>query len=356
MEHLLGMQPADLATWLAARGVGRADAIARQVLAHVIARGAASLDLPRPVRAPTRALLEQLSMARPAIVERVEDSVDRGTVKYLFRADDGAVFEAVRIPIHKPGCFTVCLSSQVGCAMACTFCATGRLGLARSLSAAEIVGSFLAVRDETPGRVTGAVFMGQGEPLHNYDAVIQAARILSDPCGGRIAQERITISTVGLVPAIRRYTDEGQPYRLVVSLHAATDPLRARLVPVAGRVPLVELASAVRAHHARWGGRITVAWVLLGGVNMDPSEAEALRDLLGDVPLRVNLIDVNDADGYRRATDEERAIFIDALQVVRAPVVRRYSVGRASGAACGMLAARSAAVGDTTPTPSTTAP
>jgi 23S rRNA (adenine2503-C2)-methyltransferase len=224
--------------------------------------------------------------------------------------------------------------------MACTFCATGRLGLARNLSAAEIVGSFLAVRDDAPGRLTGAVFMGQGEPFHNYDAVIQAARVLSDPCGGRIAKESITISTVGLVPAIRRYTEEGQPYRLVVSLHAATDRLRATLVPVAGRTPLAELADAIRQHHRRSGGRVTVAWVLLGGVNMDPGEARALRDLLGDVPLRLNLIDANDADGFRRATDGERDAFVDALQILEMPVVRRYSVGRASGAACGMLASR----------------
>jgi 23S rRNA (adenine2503-C2)-methyltransferase len=337
VESLLGMLPAELAGWLGARGVERSDAIARQVLAHVVSRGG-TLDLPRPVRASTRALLETLSLSRPVVAERVEDPIDRGTVRYLFRARDGAPFEAVRIPIHKPGAFTVCLSSQVGCAMACRFCATGMLGLARNLTAAEIVGSFLAVRDETPGRVSGAVFMGQGEPFHNYDAVIQAARILSDPCGGRIAKESITISTVGLVPALRRYTAEGHPYRLVVSLHAATDALRSDLVPVAGRTPLAELAAAVRAHHARWGGRITVAWVLLGGVNMDPPQAEALHDLLGDVPLRVNLIDVNDADGFRRATDAERAAFVDALQVLRVPVVRRYSVGRASGAACGMLA------------------
>jgi 23S rRNA (adenine2503-C2)-methyltransferase len=339
VESLLGMLPVELAGWLAARGVERSDAIARQVLAHVVSRGG-TLDLPRPVRASTRALLDTLSWSRPAIVERVEDPIDHGTVRYLFRADDGAAFEAVRIPIHKPGAFTVCLSSQVGCAMGCRFCATGKLGLARNLTAAEIVGSFLAVRDEAPGRITGAVFMGQGEPLHNYDEVIRAARILSDPCGGRIAKESITISTVGLVPALRRYTAEAQPYRLVVSLHAATDALRSDLVPVAGRVPLADLADAIRAHHARWGGRITVAWVLLGGVNMDPDQAAALRDLLGDVPLRVNLIDVNDAEGFRRATDDERGAFVDALQILEMPVVRRYSVGRASGAACGMLAAK----------------
>ena len=194
VESLLGKHPAELAGWLAARGVERSDAIARQVLAHVVSRGG-TLDLPRPVRASTRVLLDSLAWSRPAIVERVDDPLARGTVRYLVRADGGAVFEAVRIPIHRPGAFTVCLSSQVGCAMGCRFCATGKLGLERNLLAAEIVGSFLAVRDEAPGRVTGAVFMGQGEPLHNYDEVIRAARILSDPCGGRIGRQ-VTVTAL----------------------------------------------------------------------------------------------------------------------------------------------------------------
>lgn len=277
---------------------------------------------------------------RPEIVDRVEDPDDR-SVRYLFRAADGARFEAVRIPLHKPGRFSVCLSSQVGCAMGCAFCATGRLGLTRNLTPAEIVGSFLAVRDEAPGRVSGAVFMGQGEPLHNYDAVIQAARVLSHPCGGRVDSKAITISTVGLVPQIRRYTAEGHPWRLIVSLTSALPDRRRSLLPVAGRIPMEELASALRDHAAATGDRQTIAWVLLGGVNTDAAEVTALQALFQGTPLRVNLIDVNDPrpDGFRRADDAEREGFVDALQVLRAPVVRRYSVGASRNSACGMLAA-----------------
>lgn len=339
---LLGLRPEDLVTALAGRGGTISLDEARRVVAHLVSGGAADLDgMKRPVHKDRRALLsEQTRWDRPVVEARVEDPLDH-SVRYLFRAEDGARFEAVRIPLHRPGRFSVCLSSQVGCAMRCAFCATGRLGLRRNLDAAEMVAAFCAVRDEAPGRVSGAVFMGQGEPFHNYDAVLQAAAVLRDPCGGRIDQKAISISTVGLPAMIRRYTAEGHRYRLIVSLHSALPARRAALVPTAGRGSLDELADALRGWHAATGERVTVAWVVLGGVNTGPEEAEALHALLGDLPLRVNLIDVNDSrpDGWRRASDAERRAFLDALQILKAPLVRRYSVGASQASACGMLAA-----------------
>lgn len=339
---LHGMLPGELAAALRGEGVSVRDGEARRLMAWVVSHGrrdfkAMSKPVPRRVVEAVQALTD---VRRPKVRTRVADAGDE-SVRYLFEAADGAVFEAVRIPLHKPGHFSVCLSSQVGCAMKCGFCATGRLGLGRNLSAAEIVGAFCVVRDEAPGRVSGAVFMGQGEPMHNYDAVIQAAKILSHPCGGRIAQKSITISTVGLVPKIRRYTSEGHRYRLFVSLTSALDARRARWMPVAARWSVSELAAALRERAARTGRRVTLAWVLMGGVNHDQAEVDALVEVFGDLPLRLNLIDINDArpGGLRRATDAERAVFIDALQVLGAPIVRRYSVGRDQHAACGMLAA-----------------
>jgi 23S rRNA (adenine2503-C2)-methyltransferase len=324
--NLLGALPDDLAAFA---GV-RID-VARRVMARVFAGGVPD-DVPR-VSKRDREALAAVTWERPEVVERVEDPE---SVRYLFRAADGAKFEAVRIPLEKPGAFSVCLSSQVGCAMACAFCATGKLGLTRDLTAAEIVGSFLAVRDEAPGRVTGAVFMGQGEPFHNYDAVLRAAHVLSDPCGGRVDNKRISISTVGLVPQIRRYTREGHKFRLVVSLHSAVPQKRATLVP---RVQLAELAAALRERAEATGQRQTLAWVVMAGVNTGADEVEALGALFAGVPLRVNLIDVNGPD-FARASDAERDAFVDALQVLRAPIVRRYSVGQSKDSACGMLAAR----------------
>ena len=339
--HLQALQPEGLAAHLTARGVPCTLREARSVLSRALAC--------RPGEGPKRetvgkrvreAVAAHCDASRLEVVERALDPAD-GFLKYLLRSPDGALSEAVRIPLERPDTFTVCLSSQVGCAMACDFCATGRLGLTRHLEPWEMVDAFLRVRDEAPGRVTGAVFMGQGEPLHNYDAVLAAAAVLADPCGGRIKAEAITLSTVGLVPAIRRYAREGHRYRLIVSLTSAIDARRSRLLPVNRKYGLAELADAIREVARATGDRVTVAWVVLGGVNTGDDEVEALRALLGDVPLRVNLIDINDAreGGYGRATPEEYARFRDGLAVLGVPVVRRYSGGQARHAACGMLAA-----------------
>jgi 23S rRNA (adenine2503-C2)-methyltransferase len=308
-------------------------------MAQNFARPGAAIRRPLS-RAKLDRFAELVDRQRLEIVERITDPAD-GFVKYLFRSPDGALSEAVRIPLEKPGRFSVCLSSQVGCAMACVFCETGRLGFTRNLEPWEIVGQFLAVRDEAPGRVSGAVFQGQGEPFQNYENVIQAARVLSHPCGGSVAGRNITISTVGIATQIRRYARERHPFRLIVSVTSAVADRRRRLLPVAGRVPLEELAEAVREYAAQAKGRMTLAWVLLSGENTGADEVAEIERLFGGLPLRINLIDVNDQrkDGFRRASDDERKRFMNELQVLRAPIVRRYSGGFEARAACGMLAA-----------------
>jgi 23S rRNA (adenine2503-C2)-methyltransferase len=339
--NLFGLLPDDLAAQLRARGVEVRDAEARRIVAHAVARGRDGFPSSRPVpRAVEEGVRRFIDRRRLEVVERATDPAD-GFVKYLFRLHNGLFVEAVRIPLEAAGRFTVCVSTQAGCAMGCDFCATGRLGLARHLEAWEIVAQFLAVRDEAPGEVTGAVFQGQGEPLHNYDAVVRAAEILAHPCGGRIAAKAITISTVGLVPAIHRLARERRPYRLIVSMTSAIDARRRALLPVAGAWPAAELAEAVRTYQRAAGGRVTIAWVVLGGINTGADEVEALRALFAGVPLRLNLIDVNDArpNGYQRATAAELGAFRDALRTLGIPVVRRYSGGAARHAACGMLAA-----------------
>ncbi len=341
LPHVLALSPDELVEHARAHGLALRIEQARRILVDAWAPPAK----PRPRETVARATRERVAEIvrhdRLEIVERATDPTD-GFVKYLLRSPDGALTEAVRIPLHRPGRFTVCLSSQVGCAMRCDFCATGRLGLARNLEAWEIVAAFVAVRDEAPGRVTGAVFQGQGEPLHNYDEVIRAADRLRDPCGGSISGDAITISTVGLVPQIRRLAAERLPYRLIVSLTSTDLDTRKRLLPVASRFELADLADAIRSYHASRGGRITIAWVLIAGVNTGADEVERLRALLPDVPIKVNLIDVNDAreDGYARASDDERARLLDALAAAEIPFMRRYSGGAARHAACGMLAAR----------------
>jgi len=342
LPHLFGMRPADLVAHAAAHGIALRDDEARRYLAeHLSHVPGTRPPSRRPLaRAKREALEATLAFDRLEIVERVTDPCD-GFVKYLFRSPDGALTEAVRIPLHAPGRFTVCLSSQVGCAMGCVFCATGRLGLTRNLAAWEMVDALLQVRDEAPGRVSGVVFQGQGEPFHNYDAVIRAGQVLSDPCGGRISADAITISTVGLVAQIRRFAREGHRFRLIVSLTSALAEKRRTLLPVAGRYALADLAAAIREYAEVAKGRITVAWVVMAGVNTGADEVEALGALLGDLRLRVNLIDVNDAreGGFERASPAELKGFLDRLGVLGVPLVRRYSGGGARHAACGMLAA-----------------
>jgi 23S rRNA (adenine2503-C2)-methyltransferase len=342
--HLFGFTPERLVEHALEAGVALRLDEARRFLAEVLSDPNEKRSR-QPIAKARREFLDTTMSREPLeVVERVTDPFDN-FVKYLFRSPDGALTEAVRIPLHKPGAFTVCLSSQVGCAMECAFCATGRLGLTRNLEPWEMFSAFKIVRDdahrEGAGRVTGVVFMGQGEPFHNYDRVIRTAEILSHPCGGRVDGRNITISTVGLVAQIRRFAREGHPYKLIVSLTSVVAEKRKSLLPVAGRSSLDELEAAIRMYAEVMKGRMTLAWVLLGGVNHDAEEVRELHRRFGDLPIRINLIDVNETreGGFRRATPAELRSFLDQLQVLRAPIVRRYSGGQQKHAACGMLAA-----------------
>ena len=278
-------------------------------------------------------------MTRLVAVDRRVSALD-GFVKYLFRAEDGALFETVRIPLLAPR-FSVCVSSQAGCGLACAFCETGRLGFLRNLEPWEIVDQVLQVkRDAPPDRpITGVVFQGQGEPLQNYDAVIRAAAILRDPSGLKIRGEAITISTVGLLPAIERFTREGHVFRLILSLTSAIDEKRAELVPLAKTYSVAELAAAMRRHADRHGGPVHLGWVLMSGLNSGEDEADAIAARFAGGPVRVHLIDVNDPSGrFRPPDDAERGRFLDALRARGIAFVRRYSGGPDIHAACGMLA------------------
>jgi 23S rRNA (adenine2503-C2)-methyltransferase len=335
--HLRSHTPASLAA--AFPELALTPTLSRRIVNRVIGDDRDDLDgIPGLPRRATDALQRHGDLRRLRVLDRRRSAVDP-FVKYLFESADGRRFETVRIPLEKPR-FSVCVSSQVGCALACGFCETGRLGFERNLEPWEIVEQVLTVRRESPERpVTGVVFQGQGEPFQNYDAVIRAAEILRDPSGGRIRGDRITISTVGLLPMIERYTDEGHPYRLILSLTSTDPEKRARLLPVARRYDVADLASAMRRHQARAGGPVNLAWVLISGVNTGDDEARALGRLFRGVKVRLSVIDVNDPTGeFLRAGDDERGRFLTALADNGIGFVRRYSGGPDIHAACGMLA------------------
>ncbi len=239
--------------------------LARRLQASVMQKGGVVPQrMPEVPRRVLEAVRDATTIPRLELIEKAVSPTD-GFAKYLFRGEGTEPFEAVRIPLmHRPGDekYIVCVSSQVGCAMGCTFCATGRMGFRRNLATWEIVDQVMHIRDESPYPVRGVVFMGMGEPMLNYERVMRAAEVMSDPCGLAIEGRAITISTVGIVPAIRRFTAERRPYRLIVSLTAADSDKRRTLFPVEEIHPLPELMEAVSEYQQATGVRMTLAWTI----------------------------------------------------------------------------------------------
>jgi 23S rRNA (adenine2503-C2)-methyltransferase len=318
--------------------------LARRLQNAIVRQGAAEVPAEMPEVSPRllQRVRESTSIPRLDLVEKSVSPAD-GFAKYLFRGDGPDVFEAVRIPLlHRPGDekYIVCVSSQVGCALGCVFCATGRMGFRRNLATWEIVDQVIQVRVDSPHPVRGVVFMGMGEPMLNYERVMAAGRVMSESCGLAIDARAITISTVGVVPMIRRFTREQQPYRLVVSLTAADHEQRRQLLPIEDTHPLPELMDAVREYQQATGERVMLAWTLLSGVNTRPEDARRLAELTAGMAVKIDLIDVNDATGqFSPPSAEELQAFRDALSAeVGQPIVRRYSGGKDIHGACGMLA------------------
>lgn len=312
---------------------------ARQIMARVISEGL-PLEGLRGLSKVRYALLSRTTVVpRLALVEEELSPVD-GFARFLFRTHDGHLVEAVRIPLLANK-YSICISSQVGCALGCVFCATGKLGFKRNLEPWEMLDQVLQIRESADRPVTGVVFMGQGEPFLNYDNVIKTARILQSPTGARIAAEAITISTAGILPRIRQYTAEGHPYRLIVSLSAGSSETRRKIMPIEKKYPLDQLIPAIADYARSRKTRATIAYVAMEGVNTDDAEIAALRARIQDVPVRFNLIEVNDPSGeYVAPRGESFLRFVDQLQTLKVPIVRRYTGGKDIEAACGRLAAR----------------
>jgi len=321
---------------LAARGLERFRA--RQIFGWVYRRGVADLnamtDLSRELRA---SLAADFTLTTPVIAAR-ERSVD-GTEKFLLRLADGRQIESVFIPDAQRATF--CISTQVGCAMACAFCLTGKMGLLRNLTAGEIAGQVrvLAQALDLRGKAFNIVLMGMGEPLHNYDETMKALRILADEHGMSLPPRRVTLSTVGLLPALERLANEPIMPNLAISLHAPTDLQRGELVPINRKYGIAEIIDACKRFPLRKRSRITFEYVLLAGVNDKPEDARKLARLLGGVKSKVNLIPLNPAAGIPFERPSDRAIerFAQILAERGVTVSVRKSRGRDIRAACGQL-------------------
>ena len=310
-----------------------------------------------PVKVRARLAAETQIGVLPTALET--DSSDGFTRKYLLALADGEKIETVLMRFT--GRVTACISSQVGCAMGCVFCATGQMGYTRHLTPGEIVAQAVHVARElrelrdlspqalrlSPGRdmakpkLRNVVLMGMGEPLHNYDAVMQAIDILRDPGGLSLAGPRITLSTVGVVPGILRLAEEKRPLHLAVSLHAATQAERVALVPVAKKWPLDELMAACRHYCEKTRRRIFFEWTLIEGKNDSPEQARAVGRLLQGLPAQVNLIPLNPTAGYAGASTRSEAakhfqkVLINEFAL---PSTVRQRRGIDIAAGCGQLA------------------
>lgn len=295
-------------------------------------------DLPLDVRT----LFAEKFSALPLLLTTAQTDPHDGTVKALARlADGGHPIECVLLPDDKR--VSVCLSTQAGCPMGCTFCATGTQGLTRNLSAGEIVSQFLLLQSLSARRISHIVFMGMGEPLLNYEATLKAIRILNSECG--IAMRHITVSTVGIVPNIDKLAEEDLQLTLAVSLHAPNDTLRTRLVPVNKTYPLERLMASCRSYARRTGRRLTFEYVLLKGVNDEPEHARELSLLIRGMGAAVNIIPYNPttvAEAFGRPEQARIMKFRQVLEHAGIVVTQRKERGRQIAAACGQLVTEAA--------------
>jgi 23S rRNA (adenine2503-C2)-methyltransferase len=313
---------------------------ATQLREFVFRKGVASYD---QITNLSKVLRAKLAIEAPLYeLEHAQSTEGDDASKFLWRAKDGALIESVQI--RTPDRVTTCLSSQVGCAMGCVFCATGLSGFERHLQAHEIIEQYLQMWGRSGLHSTHVVFMGMGEPFHNYDEVIKTVRMLNAPpphgCG--IGARRITISTVGIVPGIRSLANEKLQIELAISLHAPDEATRQKLIPVSKRHPIKDIMEAVEEFSRKTRRIVTYEYVLLAGVNDSAEQARELVGLLQTHPCKVNLIPFNPVSetDYERPSIESQERFKNILEKAHIPTTIRFSKGKVVDAACGQLRRR----------------
>ena len=317
---------------------------AKQVVQWVYEKGVHDFEEMTNLPKALRETLKQSFCFGTLSIDLEQVSKD-GTCKRLYRLHDNKLVESVLMP-YKDGRRTACISSQAGCAMGCTFCATGQMGFARHLSAEEIFEQaqrFSQELQQRGERLSNIVLMGMGEPFHNYDAVVEAIHLLKDRLG--IGARKITVSTVGLAPKIRAFAKEGLQVKLAISLHSTLDEERSAIMPINRKYPIEELMSACREFVDSTNRRITFEYALINGQNDTPEEATRLRNLLQGLMCHVNVIPLNPTAGFDGAPSDPVRIqtFIDILEAGNIPATIRVRRGIDIDAGCGQLKSKKTA-------------
>lgn len=345
MMHLYNLTQEELVSWL--KGLGEPGYRAKQIFDWLYVKRVQSFDeMTNLSKSLREKLKEQALIGTSDEITKQVSAVD-GTVKFLLGWPDQVTVETVLMR-HDYGS-SVCVSTQVGCKMGCTFCASTLGGMIRQMSAGEMVEQFLRSQrllDVEGERVSSVVLMGSGEPMDNLDAALKFIDIIHDPEGLNIGLRHITISTVGLVPGIKRLADDGRPITLAVSLHAATDELRSSMMPVNKAYPIAKLMDACHYYVEKTGRRISFEYALIGDKNDHLEDARRLAELLAGLPSHVNLIPVNYVPerNYTRTPKEQIDAFINELGRLGVNATVRREMGHDISAACGQLRAEHAGI------------
>ena len=364
-QNLKDLLPQELEAWLSEIGEPRYRA--KQILRWIYQRGVSDFDAMTDLSKALREKLKMSAVIPTLSLRRASESRSKDTQKFLFELPNGGEVESVQMRYNEesreslrlpgqsademrhspPGRVAVCISSQVGCAMGCTFCASGVMGLKRHLATWEIVDQVLQIQNairDSGERVANVVFMGLGEPLHNYEEVMRAVHLLNLSEGLGIGMRHLTISTSGLVPQIHRLAETGLPIRLAISLHAVRDELRSKMMPVNLRFNIATLLDACGTYYQKTGRRVTFEYILLDGINDSPEEATQLAALLSrhQIGALVNLIPWNPVDGvsYKRSRPQAIRRFQGIVEKAGIRCTVRQEKGADIDAACGQLRLR----------------
>jgi 23S rRNA (adenine2503-C2)-methyltransferase len=310
--------------------------VGRQIFEWIFQKGVHDTSDMHNISKSVRELIDAEGSLVVLDLEKHEISDEDSSEKYLFRCLDGEAIETVLL--QSGSHYTLCISSEIGCAMGCRFCKTGDMGLKRKLHTAEIVEQVIQAEKISDKKISNIVFMGMGEPFNNYDAVIKAATIINHEKGLNIGARHITVSTSGIVPRIREFAHLPFQFKLAISLTSANNTIRNELMPVNRRYPLDDLLSAAKYYTVVTNKLLTFEYVLLKGINDSAKDAHALIDKLSTIPCKLNVIPYNETDGrYERPEEKDIHRFLGYLENVPFAVTLRFSGGRGIKAACGQL-------------------